>query len=392
MPAETLDARQAAEVLGVKLSTLYAYVSRGLLRSLPGEGRARRYRRRDLERLRQRGSAAGALAWGAPVLESAITQVTPEGPLYRGRAALNLARDDVSFERVAELLWSGTLPAVARWDRVPDLPPLPLAPPLQRLAVLVPLLGAADPGRYVREPVHLLPRARRVIRAAALALATPERRERASRRIDVAGTLACGLGARGGGAARRALNQLLVVWADHELNVSAFAARVAASAQADLYSCLCAGLAALAGPLHGGCSLQVEALLDEIGDPERAADVVLARQARGEAIPGFAHPLYPQGDPRARPLLEAARALGGQRVEKVEALIAAMREQRGLFPTVDVGTVALATALGLPRGIAPGLIAVGRATGWVAHTLEQSAEGSLIRPRARYRDTRPGML
>ncbi|MEZ6186296.1 MAG: citrate synthase [Planctomycetota bacterium] len=391
MARETLDARQAAEVLGVKLETLYAYVSRGLLKSLPGEGRARLYRRRDLERLRQRGSAAGVLAWGAPVLESGITQVTAEGPLYRGHSAVGLARDGVGFERVAELLWTGALPARARWAPTPAPPPVPAAPPLQRLAVLVPLLGLADPARCLREPEAVLPRARRVIRALSQALALPGREAQAARRRDVAGVLAAGLGARGGAAGRRALDQLLVLWADHELNVSAFAARVAASAQADLYGCLSAGLAALSGPLHGGCSLQVAALFEEVARPERAAEVVLARLARGDGVPGFAHPLYPQGDPRAVPLLDAARALGGARVEVADAVIEAVREHRSLAPTVDVGSVALTLALGIPAAHTPGLIAIGRAAGWVAHTLEQYAEGSLIRPRARYRDPRPGL-
>src|SRR5580765_1148191 len=118
-----VDARTAAKHLGIQLRTLYAYVSRGAVRSLPGEhGRPRLYALADVERLRVRRDArkghgavaAGALRWGEPVLDSAVTAITPRGPAYRGRHALDLA-PAARFEDVAELLWSGVLPAgVAR--------------------------------------------------------------------------------------------------------------------------------------------------------------------------------------------------------------------------------------------------------------------------------------
>src|SRR5262245_25646172 len=136
-----LSAREAAARLGVKLPTLYAYVSRGLLRSLPGRaGRARRYLRADVEALRARGpplrAAAGAPRWGEPIPESAITAMPPEGPAYRGRLAADLARSGVPFEAAAELLWSGMLPEAApRWS----------APPLPELDGVLPLLPADAP-------------------------------------------------------------------------------------------------------------------------------------------------------------------------------------------------------------------------------------------------------
>src|SRR5262245_13472213 len=120
-----LGAAEAAALLGVKLPTLYAYVSRGLLRSLPApRGRARRYLRADVLALRERGpetrAAAGALRWGEPILESAITAMTPGGPAYRGRAASELAVSGLGFEAVAELLWTGSLPAAPmHWEAGP---------------------------------------------------------------------------------------------------------------------------------------------------------------------------------------------------------------------------------------------------------------------------------
>jgi len=400
-----LGARDAAELLGVKLPTLYAYVSRGQLTSVPGPGRAKRYRRADLEALRLRRGGGGRprdgssqpspLRWGEPVLDSSITEVVPGGHRYRGQSAIELAREGARFEDVAELLWTGSLPAEsAHWPRA-ELPPLFAdpslrqalgpdaraedAPPVARLALLIPALALGDPARYGNAPAALLPRGRALIRAMAEALGglpDPD--------LSVAECLAHGLCPRRKAAATQAFDRGLVLWADHELNVSSFAARVAASAGADLYSCVSAGLAALSGPRHGGACDQIEALLEEIRRPERADEVLNERARRGESLPGFDHPLYPEGDPRALPLLETATELGGARVRLVEALVDAQRA-RGHEPTIDVGFVALCAGLKLRAGSAPGLVAVGRAAGWIAHVAEQHEAGFLIRPRARYR-------
>jgi citrate synthase len=180
-----------------------------------------------------------------------------------------------------------------------------------------------------------------------------------------------------------------VVSADHELNASTFAARVAASAGADLYACVGAALATVSGPRHGGACDRVEALVAEAGSPRRAAAVVHERARRGEAIPGFGHTLYPDGDPRARPLFASAAALGRgrapmQRVQTVLALVDAVGEARRELPSVECGLVAVTAALELPPGSAAALFALGRAAGWIAHALEQRAAGYLLRPRARY--------
>lgn len=404
-----LGAREAAALLGVKLPTLYAYVSRGQLTSVPGSGRARRYRRADLEALAvRRGRGRGApsassvspasppraspLRWGEPVLDSAITEVDPQGHRYRGQSALELAAAGTRFEDVAELLWTGSLPSEpVAWPRV-DLPDLfttsavssltdDETPPVARLALLVPALALGDPARYSSAPAALLPRGRVLIRAMAEALGGDPDPD-----LSVAQSLAHGLCPRRKATATSAFDLGLVLWADHELNVSSFAARVAASAGADLYSCVSAGLAALSGPRHGGACDQIEALLEEIRRPARAEDVLNDRARRGEPLPGFDHPLYPVGDPRAPPLLAVARELGGRapRLRLVEALVDAQRA-RGHEPTIDVGFVALCAALRLRPGSAPGLVAVGRAAGWVAHVIEQYEAGFLIRPRARYR-------
>jgi citrate synthase len=406
-PAEYLNARDAASLLGIRLQTLYAYASRGLVRRVRApDARVHQYARADLERLRSRREAraghgpvaAAALRFGEPVLDSAITSITSDGPLYRGRAAVDLADGRVPFESVAELLWTGSLPErPPRWrgdglgvsaKALAALLPAE-SPPLAALALAIPALAAADPARFDRRPEAVLPRARALVlrSAALLALATePARADAALASGSVARAVAIALGARDDAAGLRALRAGLVLCADHELNASAFAARVAASTHADVYACLCAGLATLTGPRHGGSCDRVEALVAETERPERAMHVVLERARRGEGLPGFGHPLYPAGDPRAVPLLEHARALSprAREVRVVLALVDAMRDTGRGAPNLDAGLVALAGALGLPRGAAVGLFAIGRMAGWVAHVLEQYAAGFLFRPRARY--------
>jgi citrate synthase len=399
-----VSAREASRLLGVKPATLYAYVSRGLLESEPGEGgRARRYRRMDLERLRaegRRGGTSPALRWGEPVLDSGVTAMTQEGPAYRGRSALALAREGVAFEAVAELLWTSDLPeGRPAWPAdTPDLAPLgALAPPGSSPAAFHALVVAAlaprDPGRFDLRADAVLERARRLIRTLAVSLAflheggARTRGLRAARAArGIAQVVAAALGAPARPRTLAALDRALVLLADHELNVSTFAARVAASAHADPYAALLAGLAALSGPRHGAASDRVEALLLELeatGDAER---VVHERERRGEFLPGFGHAFYPGGDPRAALLLETARSLAprASAAAPVFDLVEAMRDAGKPEPNIDAALVALRAALGLPRGAAAGLFAVGRAAGWFAHVLEQYATGVLLRPRARY--------
>ncbi|MBL8974574.1 MAG: citrate synthase, partial [Myxococcales bacterium] len=202
----------------------------------------------------------------------------------------------------------------------------------------------------------------------------------------LAGALLVSLGAPATPRAVPLMRRALVLCADHELNASAFAVRVAASAGADLYACVSAGLATLSGPRHGGVVDRVEALLDEIGRPEHAARVVHDRARRGEEIPGFGHPLYPAGDPRGAQLLAAAdqHAPRSPRLRTIAALLAAMHEAGREPPTLDLGLASIGAALGLPPRSAVAIFAVGRAAGWLAHAFEQRAAGFLLRPRARY--------
>ena len=396
----TLSSKDAAAYLGVKLQTLYAYASRGLVKGLPGaRGSGRRYRREDLEPLRARsaGPAAQAMRYGDPVLETRIVRMTPRGPEYRGRLATDLVDDGVSFEAVAELLWSGTLPARAPHWPADDPPPLrDLArvlprgsSPLAALAIALPWLAAADPLRYDAEPAAVLSRARRLIprMAASYALALDARRLPAALNAgDPARALALALGTPTTRKALELLRAVLIICADHELNASTFAARVAASTGADLHACLGAAVAAFSGPRHGGASEHVELLAREAGEPARAAAAVGERLRRGELLPGFGHPLYREGDPRTPPLLQRAIAYNpkSMRVRTIAALIDAMRSTGRPPPNVDVAIAAVCAALELPIGMGPAIFALGRAAGWVAHILEQQETRQVLRPRARF--------
>ncbi len=391
----SLGAKEAAEFLGVKPQTLYAYASRNQLRRV-GTGKRRRYLIEDLERLqlRQRARsghgpvAAAALSFGEPVLDTSITGIDPRGPLYRGHPAVELATRGLGFEAVAELLWSGALPPAPPVWRAGEPPTRALGPArtsIEELMVALPALTLTTASRHSRAREVELELGRQLIQSIARLLVEARwRRETAS----IAGLVAKGVRAPQKDA-RAALDLALVLLADHELNASSFAARIAASTGAHLPACITAALATLSGPRHGGACDRVEALLDEAATLTRPSDVLENRTRRGDLIPGFGHPLYPDGDPRARPLLERARLLSKRslahqkRLEPLFALARAM-ERQGLPATVDYGLVALTRALDMKPGSAALLFALGRSAGWVAHVLEQRSSEAVLRPRARY--------
>jgi citrate synthase len=393
-----LSAAQAADLLGVQRRTLYAYVARGMLRSAPGgPGRARRYQRVEVERLAARHRArsghgpvaAGALRWGEPVLDSAVSAIGDGGPVYRGHPAVELAARRVGFERTAELLWTGVLPDRAAWPRVRPswggiarLVPAG-APPGAALPLAVAALALRDADRHDARAESAMARGRELVPMLAAA-AAPDRAAAALEAPTVAGVLARALG-RTSGEATRALDAALVLVADHELNASTFAARVAASTGADLFACVAAALATLSGPRHGAMAARVEALIDEAGSAGRAAATLRDRLARGEDLPGLGHSIYLAGDPRAAPMLRLARSIAPRRprVRTALALAAAGPDVAGAHPTSDLALVALSEALGLPRGAPSVIVAVGRSAGWIAHIFEQREADFLIRPRAR---------
>jgi citrate synthase len=199
-------------------------------------------------------------------------------------------------------------------------------------------------------------------------------------------------GERPSGLAARAFDVALILHADHELNASTFAARVAAATLTDLHSTIVAAIGTLKGPLHGGANADVMRLLLEIGasaPPEKAEEVVRAKLARREKIPGFGHRVYHTEDPRATHLRQMSRDLGqrtGQTAwfeisQRIEALV---KGEKRLNPNVDFYSASTYYALGIPIDLFTPIFAVSRISGWTAHVLEQYANNRLIRPRAEY--------
>jgi citrate synthase len=398
--ARYLTARQAAGELGVSLATLYAYVSRGMIRSEAADrsGRRRRYRAEDVRRLKERkerrrdpdGVVKGALHWGTPVMESAITLITDDRLYYRGRDVLELAAGS-SIEEVAALIWTGNPARGAALfsPEVPEFSPRIRAAletvdgltSVEAFQVLLPLADAEDPAAYDLRPKAVARTGARVLRLMASLVAG----EMAS---GLAERLRRGWGLRDPGAAAL-IDSALVLCADHELPVSTFAARCVASSGATPYAAVAAGLAATGGVKHGGQIELVEAFLREVETVGDVRAAISGRLRRGERIPGFGHSLYPGGDPRGAELLRLTSAAYPDCPANALSVADEVLELIGERPTVDFGLVTLARALGLPPGGAVALFALGRTVGWIGHAIEQYEGGSLIRPRARYAGEQP---
>jgi citrate synthase len=380
-----LSAGEAAAYLGVSRSTLYAYVSRGLIVSEPepGSTRSHRYPRSSLDALKARRErrrdpvlkAHGALSWGTPLLDSALTLIADGRLWYRGLDAVELSRT-ATFEEVAALLWTGsTEGAVGLFPRSRQTRGGSAGAAFADRIVACLVAARRDPAVTISEPSPLTHRAAgRTVRQLfdAVGATGP-------------GTLAARL-ARGWGARDpAALQAALILCADHELNPSSFTARCVASTDASMQNVLLAALCALEGRRHGAMSERVEEL---VRDAERDGARPACRRAlkRDGVLPGFGHPLYPDGDPRAAELIARAEL---PRTDVAAQIAAFARRELGVEPSLDFALVALARRVGAPAGGAFALFALGRSTGWAAHAFEAAASGELIRPRARYTGPSP---
>jgi citrate synthase len=425
-----LTAAEALQVLGVRPQTLYANVSRKKIRAKPDPKDTRRslYHEADVRKMsRQHGGprkatavAAAAIEWGDPILSSAVSTVVEGRLYYRGRDAVGLSEEKV-FEEVARILWGvdegdgqlGGSPAAtgAGWHAgrrvaqgVAVRGQIISSLPLQRAFLALGLRAATDLSSYGRASPTLQAEAESVLGTlsdAMLSAGTPSvggvgpRRHGGATR-GRAGAVAMRAGAAptrlGDGLAlhdRAAANwrrpdaadilrRALVLLADHELNASTFATRVAVSTGAPLAAGVLSGLATLTGPLHGRASLGV---LELVAGVNRAGAQVTIRDwlSQGRPIAGFGHPLYPLGDPRATALLQQF-PLPAEYAELRDVVEEAIGER----PNVDFALAALTKVFNLPQDAPLILFALGRCAGWLAHALEQVTTGHPIRPRARY--------
>jgi citrate synthase len=399
---ELVDARTAAERLGVDIRTLYAYVSRGSLRRVRGpDGRSSRYDSDELELLAQRSRPRTLPRPAASidlVIATRVSTVADGAVHYRGTDVLDLVKAEEPFERVADLLWQANTDegAAVGWHLPPaDDPPAwqgpPLArevPVLQRFAIAVAVMpgatgagatgadstgpGSTGSGASAEASTPDWPSSgRRVINC--LIEASGDASGPASRNRDPADSVALRLWQRWSPLPAtadrvRALNIALILLAEHELTLSTLAVRVAASARATPVSCLLAGLGTLSGRLHGGAARIVH-------------DKLLAREP---VTSGFGHPVHRHGDPRATPLLEAvyAFATGDDR-----DLIENARRRVPAPPNSDLALGALTYAARMPAEATMAIFATARTAGWIAHAAEEYAEPPL---RFRGRAVKPG--
>jgi citrate synthase len=381
MSSKWLDSRQATALMGVRPQSLYASVSRGRIHAKedPTDPRRKLYSRDDVLRFASRRSgplpsrevAAQAMTLGDPVLRSAISTVAHGTLWYQGLSAGQLA-SHASLEEVAQLLWQArevnfqteTNSEIAA-QGAPVNPGITHA--FARIAGLaaqgIPTAGQV--GSRNAQGTKLIAE----LADAWIGSSQSSSGHSLHRRIALAW---------GRPEAQDLLRQAMVLLADHELNASTFAVRVAASTGASLAACLLAGLATLSGPLHGGAAARLQALLRN-AEQEGVDSAVSQLTSQGKPIPTFGHPLYPDGDIRAKILLSnltLPRVYG--------SLAESVLHHTGERPNVDFALAAIARVHALPAGAPLAIFAISRAVGWIAHVREQQASGTLIRPRAQY--------
>ncbi len=332
---------------------------------------------------------------------------------YRGHDIHDLA-EHATFEEVCYLLWHGRLPNRAELGELQShlavsrpLPEgvlrlmrsLPPSNGMDTLRTLTSALSHYDPGANDMSPEGRYRTSVRITAQLGTVVATAARIAAGGGVIDpdpalshAANFLYVLKGSRPSPLEVRALDVALVLHADHEFNASTFAARVAAATLTDVHSAITAAIAALKGPLHGGANTDVMNLLLQIGQDatdQKVEDVVRAKLARTEKIPGFGHRVYRTEDPRATHLRKMSedlwRPTGNVRwfemSRKMEQLLKA---EKKLNANVDFYSATTYYALGIPVDMFTPVFAVSRISGWTAHVLEQYANNRLIRPRAEY--------
>ena len=188
---------------------------------------------------------------------------------------------------------------------------------------------------------------------------------------------------------QRAMDVSLILYAEHELNASTFAARVCASTLSDFYSAVTAGIGSLRGPLHGGANEAAMELISRFKNPEAAAKGVREALARKEKVMGFGHAVYRESDPRNVVIKEWARKLSEESGDPTlyavsEAIENVMWEEKRLFPNLDFYSASVYHYIGIPTELYTPLFVCSRVTGWAAHIMEQRADNRLIRPNAEY--------
>jgi citrate synthase len=390
-----LSAGEAAAELSVSPATLYAYVSRGLVRSEPGEtARSRRYRAEDVRALKNRHApmveGQGLRAADLPVMDSAVSTITEDGPIYRGVNAVSLS-EAATLEQAATLLWdaSGSSDPFAK-SNLPIVSPAMKkilaatqdASPVERAVAVLALAAGADPRAFNAVAEGRAATGARIMRLNIAAMISVEPS------VDPLHRQIARTWAPKHKHADDLIRRALVLLADHELNPSTFTVRCAASTFISLYDAVIAGLVALKGPRHGGAGPLASKLVDTLSTGD-IAEIVRERVAQGERFAGFGHSIYKNGDARAKSLLNKLTEAGADKRLTIE-VPERIAEALGVHVNIDYAIAVMRRTLEMPAGCETAFFAMSRMSGWIAHASEQLASGALIRPRARYVGPAPG--
>ncbi|MFI6474797.1 citrate/2-methylcitrate synthase [Streptomyces sp. NPDC050516] len=398
-----LTTREAAERLGVKPETVYAYVSRGQLsseRALGGRGST--FDAKEVDALARR-SGRREPGTGTPsgefTFRTGITLIDKDRYYFRGVDAVELATA-YGFEEVAEWVWTGELTHGPRFTAPqPFLDAARLAvnalpvhsSTMDRLRGAAVAASAADPLRFDLDPSAVLGCGRMLIPTLVGALPTAGKRHRGE------GRTAWQLWQRltpqlPDDQSIRLLDTALALLIDHDLAASTLAARVAASARAHPYAVVSAGLGALEGPLHGAASGLAHRTLAEVLERGSAAPVVADHLRSGRRVPGLGHRLYPGEDPRARALFALLEAIpqASDALAAARDVVDTTARHTALHANVDLALAVMSVAFGMPAEAGETVFAVARTAGWIAHALEEYAERPLrLRPSGHYTGPRP---
>ncbi|MFC9233728.1 citrate/2-methylcitrate synthase [Streptomyces decoyicus] len=398
---QRLSTREAADRLGVKPETVYAYVSRGQLTSRREPGtRGSTFDAKEIEALARRaGRREPSASGGELAVRTSITLIDRDHCYFRGVDTSDLATH-YSYEEVAEWLWTGEMHPGIRFTAPQDalsaarraVEALPTGSgPMDQLRVAAIAAAAADPLRFDLSEDTVIGTARSLIPTLVDALPSRAPNRRA------ADALAPRLWSRltsqpADAAALRVLDAALVLLIDHDLAASTFAVRVAASARAHPYAIVSAGFGALDGVLHGAASGLAHRLLLEVLDRGSAAAVVADHLRAGRQVPGLGHPLYPGEDPRARALLRLLEDVPRARpaLQAARQVISTTARHAELHANVDLALAVLTVSTGMPAEAGETIFAIARTAGWIAHALEEYAEHPLrMRPSGQYHGPRP---
>ena len=391
-----VSAEEATRILGITPSTLYAYVSRGFIRSIADRNnkKKRRYMLEDLEKLLLRKKteqsthtiSQNTLQWGSPILESKISLIDNGKLYYRGFNVLELVTKN-TFEEVVSLIWTGSLDTLHEQFSISANQKnfiSQITYSLQDIQLFLLKLEAEDMHAYNLEQKSIEKIGITILQSLVSALTNDFSSITIAKKIS---NYYC----KGIKNAEELISTALILIADHELNASSFTGRIVASTGATLYQVIIAGLSALSGFRHGGSIFKLDLMVNELQIDLQYEKNVKKRLKRGDSIIGFGHNLYPEGDIRAKILLDKINkyynnSLNFSYLMKINDVCCEVTGQKA---NIDFALLVLSKILDQKVEFGQLLFALGRIAGWIGHAIEEYEEKRLLRPRAKYTGVQP---